>query len=266
MVLPVLICLATPALAGAACGDGGIFGPRRADATLVIGDSVTLGAARQLAALGFRVDARECRRFGQGLALLRATRLPSSVVLALGSNPPVSASEVESAISIAGPDRSLALVLPRELGGARRTARVIRAAAARHDGVTLIDWPAASAGHPAWFAADGLHLQPAGASALAGLIRSSLAAATQQGLQTFDATPGPSAAPAGDTRMAESGHAAGALFLTAWHRIASAANGLRATLRALPDALTTLAGGRPAGIDPIAPVRRNRGHLPPWAT
>ena len=52
----------------------------------------------------------------------------------------------------------------------------MRRAARRHpDQVLLIDWVAFSAGHGAWFAGDGLHVNGAGASAFARLIRRSVA-------------------------------------------------------------------------------------------
>jgi len=47
----------------------------------------------------------------------------------------------------------------------------LRAAGRRHpERVVVLDWVAYSAGHPSWFAPDGLHLGPGGAEGLARLL------------------------------------------------------------------------------------------------
>jgi hypothetical protein len=53
----------------------------------------------------------------------------------------------------------------------------IRQAAGRWKGFAIADWNAVSAGKP-WFGSDGLHLNSAGAFALAGLLRQKVLAAT----------------------------------------------------------------------------------------
>jgi hypothetical protein len=52
----------------------------------------------------------------------------------------------------------------------RQTNAVIRRAAKRWPNLRVADWNAFSAGH-SWFAGDGLHLTPTGATALAGFLR-----------------------------------------------------------------------------------------------
>ena len=52
--------------------------------------------------------------------------------------------------------------------------RALVAATARHPSLTLLDWDAAGATHPEWFYSDGIHLTPAGALALADLIKERL--------------------------------------------------------------------------------------------
>jgi hypothetical protein len=52
----------------------------------------------------------------------------------------------------------------------RQTNDVIRRAAKRWPNLRVADWNAFSAGH-SWFAGDGLHLTPTGATALAGFLR-----------------------------------------------------------------------------------------------
>ena len=51
-----------------------------------------------------------------------------------------------------------------------QTNAVIRRAAKRWPNLSVADWNAFSAGH-SWFAGDGLHLTPTGATALAGFLR-----------------------------------------------------------------------------------------------
>jgi hypothetical protein len=173
-----ILMLGAPA-AEAACGGVQRFratvdkapGP----APLAIGDSVMLGAGPQLAAAGFDVDVRGCRQMSEGLSVLRsyagAGRLPGVVVVALGANWTISTGEIRAALQTLGPERTLALVTPREAGNrAGSDALTIRAAGERWPGrVRVLDWVAYSVGHPEWFAGDGLHLGPGGAQALAQL-------------------------------------------------------------------------------------------------
>jgi hypothetical protein len=146
-------------------------------APLVIGDSTMIFAAPVLGRLGLEADARGCRQFGQGVGILAARRhahtLPAMAVLALGANGPISAGQISAALRVMGRRRALGLVTPRNSAG---SAGQMRRAARRHpDQVLLIDWAAFSAGHGAWFAGDGLHVNGTGASAFARLIRRSVA-------------------------------------------------------------------------------------------
>jgi hypothetical protein len=141
-------------------------------AALVVGDSTGIFAAPLLARRGIEADAQECRQFDAGVAILRARRAAGTLghlaVLALGANGPVSPGQIDAALRAAGRGRVLGLVTPRNLAA---SADAMRAAAARRPGrVLLIDWQRFSAGHDAWFAADGLHVDQAGAAAFARLI------------------------------------------------------------------------------------------------
>lgn len=141
-----------------------------------IGDSVMLGAAKNLARAGFDVNVRGCRQMREGLqvlqAKLRSKRSIHLVVIALGSNWRVDSKDIRDALRIMGPKRVLGLVIPRKTGGSSGgDAKVIRTAARKHPGrILVLDWPSFSAPHSRWFDGDGLHLGPAGAVGMTRLL------------------------------------------------------------------------------------------------
>jgi hypothetical protein len=168
--------------AATACDAGRRARPPKPAGTppLAVGDSVMLGAVDRLAAAGFEVDARGCRQMAEGVKLLaargRRDALPGIVVLALGTNWTVSTAQIRQALRIVGPGRVLGLVVPRELASARTpNRRNIRAAGRRWpERVKVLDWLRYSSGRASWFAADGLHLAPAGARAFTRLLSTAL--------------------------------------------------------------------------------------------
>ena len=110
----------------------------------MVGDSTLILAAPKLGALGLEADARGCRQFTAGVALLRQRRdagtLPRVVVLALGANGPISDSAMGAALKAVGRNRVLALVTARRSPASDRQ---MYAAAHRHrNRVLLIDWVA----------------------------------------------------------------------------------------------------------------------------
>lgn len=142
-------------------------------APFVVGDSVTVPAGEFLGEQGFAVDAVACRTFAQGLDVMAArTTLPDLVVMALGTNGTVSGAELDEALELVGPFARLMLVVGRDIGGGPDPdGRLMRAFAEAHpDQVTIIDWPAYSAGHDSWFAPDHLHLTTDGAQGFAQMI------------------------------------------------------------------------------------------------
>jgi hypothetical protein len=171
--------LGSPA-AHAGCGGVETASPKHKVAPrppLAIGDSSMLLALPALARVGYRVNARGCRQFSEGLHILRearrAHRLPHLVVLALGADASVSGAQINQAKKILGPRRKLGLVTPRELGGGQSNdADVIRNAGQRDpERVKVLDWVRYSAGHSSWFQPDGLHLTFSGAKAFARLLK-----------------------------------------------------------------------------------------------
>ncbi|HSD23544.1 MAG TPA: hypothetical protein VLB79_04375 [Solirubrobacterales bacterium] len=167
---------------GARAGCGGVetASPKHKVAPrppLAIGDSSMLLALPALSRIGYKVNARGCRQFTEGLSVLRDARrhhrLPHLAVLALGADASISAGQIAQARKIMGPKRKLGLVTPRELGGGEsKDADVIRGAGRRDPvHVKVLDWVHYSAGHSSWFQPDGLHLTFSGAKAFARLLK-----------------------------------------------------------------------------------------------
>jgi hypothetical protein len=260
-LLAAAATLAIAPAADAACGAGGAARPKGvSDPPLVIGDSVTVAAAHGLLQMGAAVDARVCRRFGEGLQIMRATRLPSVVVVALGSNPSVGEGQVEQAISLAGP-RLLAFVVPRELRIAHSAAgRALRAAARAHPEITLLDWAGESAAHPGWFARDGIHPRGQGVTAFTQLIGSFLAASQLSDGQGFDSQPHTLS---DDEVYPE---LVGSIVRSAFARLEAAPLALVGRTAGAGAKRPAPAAAAESEGDPIAPVRPGRGHLPPWET
>ncbi|MDP9188132.1 MAG: hypothetical protein M3O25_02655 [Actinomycetota bacterium] len=178
IVLTVALVAPSHAQAGA-CGSAKTQNPKRKVASrspLAIGDSVMLLALPDLAREGFKVNARGCRAFDEGVALLRSRRrrgtLPHLSVIALGADHSINAGQIRRALKVIGPKRKLGLVVPLETGGRESNdARVVRNAGRRAPRqVKVLDWPRYSRGHRSWFQPDHLHLTFAGAAAYARLM------------------------------------------------------------------------------------------------
>lgn len=145
--------------------------PPTPDRTVCVGDSVMLGAGPQyqnaLPMCG-TVDAAESRQFASAPEIL-AQHLgssPEGVVLALGTNGPVSPDLADAVLSSLSGVRRV-LVVNVQLNGGRpwegQVNDVLRAAVDRFPNATLVDWKAVSDGHPEYFAGDGIHMAAAGA-------------------------------------------------------------------------------------------------------
>ena len=81
---------------------------------------------------------------------------------------------VLNALEKAGVDHVLWLTLRAERQSYLHMNDLVRAAAARHPELTVVDWNLYSRSHPDWFQPDGLHLTDAGAIAMATLVHRSL--------------------------------------------------------------------------------------------
>jgi hypothetical protein len=135
-------------------------------APLALGDSVMLGAAWRLTRAGFETDTLCGRSPRAGLEVLRRRRrkgtLPEIVVVALGSNAPMTSLDIAAMIRVLGPRRKLMLVTQmrswRPVGGGP-----MRRASRRHPArVSTIDWSTLARRNRRWLWGDGTHLRPAG--------------------------------------------------------------------------------------------------------
>lgn len=147
-------------------------GSHNGRAPLIIGDSTMIFAAPYLGRRGLEADAKGCRQFAEGMAILsrraRAGTLPRLSILALGANGAANSDAISRALEIVGSTRALGLVTPRNSASTR--AAMQRAARAHPDRVLLIDWVAYSGGHGGWFGGDGLHVNDIGARAFTALV------------------------------------------------------------------------------------------------
>lgn len=184
-LLALLVLLGVGAgIASAACGGVEQEKPRKdvnlGRAPIAIGDSPMLLALPNLAAEGYRANARGCRQWPEGLDVIRGLRqkdhLPRLVVVALGSNGSVTRDDIHTALDLLGKKRTLGLVTPREAGGGSSSdADVVRSEADKHKNrIVLLDWVKYSSGHTSWFQPDGLHLTFDGAEAFADLLKKPL--------------------------------------------------------------------------------------------
>ncbi len=185
MLVHVIAFLALGAgVASAACGGVEQEKPRKdvnlGRAPIAIGDSPMLLALPNLAAEGYRANARGCRQFPEGLGVIRKLRqedhLPKLVVIALGSNGSITRNNIHDALDLVGKKRTLGLVTPRETGGGSSSdADVVRSEAKKHKNrIVLLDWVQYASGHSSWFQPDGLHLTFDGAEAFADLLKKPL--------------------------------------------------------------------------------------------
>jgi hypothetical protein len=145
------------------------------------GDSVMLGATKELTARGVTVDAIESRQFHSGVSIIRNAAaqgtLPRNVVVHLGTNGSLAVKDCRAIVDAAGPDRRVFFVTthaPRSWI-ARDNANLV-ACDADFPGrqVVLIDWHRPASKHSAWFYSDGIHLNGKGRAAYAAVVAAML--------------------------------------------------------------------------------------------
>jgi hypothetical protein len=182
---PVGGTLATAGGSPAATGPGG-GSPSTASTSVppvpgpvtAIGDSIMLDIQPELSVdlPGVTVDGLVSRQFQAGVGVVRADRaagtLGTVLVMELGTNGPISSADVDAMMQAAQGVARVVFVnvnVPRSWVAADNAA--LAAGVARYPGLAVLaDWNALSTPHPEWFSTDQVHLNPAGASALAALI------------------------------------------------------------------------------------------------
>jgi peptidoglycan/LPS O-acetylase OafA/YrhL len=144
---------------------------------LAIGDSVMIGAAKQLGRLigAIEVDAKVSRQAKAAIKLVserrEAGQLGDVVIIHIGSNGSFSARQFDDLMAQLADVRRVVVLtvkVPRRWEGPNNN--VIVEGVKRYPNAVLVDWHAASADHPELFWRDGIHLQPAGAILYADLI------------------------------------------------------------------------------------------------
>jgi hypothetical protein len=171
----------------------------------VIGDSVILGAHDELVArlAGWQVTfiARESFFTWQAPAAINAYRagVGDISVVALGNNdgedPGLFANEIDRVMAAFGPVRKVLWVDLRQFRPwvPAANARLV-AATARYPNLEVVDWDARATPDPSLVYADGLHLDPAGRAAMAGLVGDRVDAAAAQLAAPSTTAPPPTAA------------------------------------------------------------------------
>ena len=143
---------------------------------LAIGDSVMLGAARELTARGATVDAMKSRSVRQALEIVNylksIRRLGSIVVIHLGTNSTTSTAVLDEIMTSLA-DVPLVLFLTVHVPSEPRQSinnRLINALPERYANVKVLDWYSIAGQYPEYLYSDKTHLRPAGANFYADII------------------------------------------------------------------------------------------------
>jgi hypothetical protein len=147
---------------------------------VALGDSVMLGAAEELGAIGFAVDARQNRQLGEFVATMRSLRndnvFGSVVVFHLGTNGSFNDRELAAAMdALSEVPVVLVLTGKADRGWIAGNNELLRALPATYPNVTVLDWERlASACEGTCFYEDRIHLAPAGQRFYTSLIAGTL--------------------------------------------------------------------------------------------
>ena len=143
-----------------------------------VGDSVMLAAAPELRAAlpGIYIDAAVSRRMNTGLAEVRmiaaAGGLRRVVLVGLGTNDTVTASQINRLRAVIGPDRWLVLVNAYMARPWEQEVNAAIAKAARRDPrVLMVDWFSAIENHTNLLRQDQVRPRPSGGSLYANVVK-----------------------------------------------------------------------------------------------
>jgi peptidoglycan/LPS O-acetylase OafA/YrhL len=166
--------------AGSSAGPAPAYAPVSGAAVSMIGDSVMVGAAPELARAvpGAEVDAAIGRQVSAAIDLLRsrAGSLGDAVVMHVGNNGTFTSSQFDAIMTVLADRRIVIFVnmkVPRGWEGSNNG--VIADGVARYGNTALVDWNGASSGRSELFYDDGIHLRPDGVRLYTSLITQELA-------------------------------------------------------------------------------------------
>jgi hypothetical protein len=148
-----------------------------------IGDSVMLDYqdALQTSIPGVNVSASVSRQWSEGESILQTLKadglLGADVIVALGTNGPITDTDFDNMMAIlGGASRVVFVNVHVDRPWQDPNNAVLTNGASRYPNVVIADWATLAAQNPQWFGADGTHLaiDGPGADALASLIASTL--------------------------------------------------------------------------------------------
>jgi lysophospholipase L1-like esterase len=125
---------------------------------------------------GARIDGMVSRQFETGIGVVQADRaagtLGNVLIVELGTNGTVTPADFDAMMQAAsGVERVVFVNVDVPRAWEAEDNAVLAAGVARYPGVAVLaDWYTLSSGHPEWFTPDQVHLEPAGAQALAELV------------------------------------------------------------------------------------------------
>ena len=145
----------------------------------VTGDSVILGIRYELDARSniAIINARVGRQAPELIEVMRADKanaLDSTVIFNLGNNNKLTSDQVSAVFEEVKNQPRIIVVNTAVPRGWRDENNALIAQYAALYGATVVDWAAISAGHPEYFAPDGVHLVPAGVRAYVDAITATL--------------------------------------------------------------------------------------------
>ena len=143
---------------------------------VALGDSVMLGAAEELGALGFLVDAVVSRQMKNYLPDMQAIRdmgiFGSAVVVHLGTNGPFSQETLDQTMAVLADVPVVVMITSKaEREWVAGNNEKVRALPATHPNVTVLDWEVLAAACPGdCFYDDGIHLNQQGQTYYTSLV------------------------------------------------------------------------------------------------
>jgi peptidoglycan/LPS O-acetylase OafA/YrhL len=142
--------------------------------SVILGIRATLGAQEPIALINARIG-RQAPELLEVMQSDKAEVDDSPVIFNLGNNGVLNRSDVEAIFEVVK-DQSQVIVVNAAVDRPWRDGNnaLVAEIAEQYPAVTLIDWSAISAGHPEYFAPDGIHLVPTGVAVYVQEILSAL--------------------------------------------------------------------------------------------